>query len=177
MARRRQTVSARRTAGPLPMLVAVTASVAACATGGAGAQSGTHPPTALEAVALAPDAQRYAAVVAPFDAAARTFDAESASLPADASVNAFEAVANPFDDAVAAVDSRLRLGSWPAGARRDIGAQLRADQALRADLTGTLDVTLILAAWRHQVVSASHRAGRASEAVRVDLGLDPPPKG
>jgi hypothetical protein len=128
-------------------------------------------PTEAAAIALAPFAQQYAAIVAPIDPAIDRFGSSVGVLKPSASVDEFVAIARPFAHTLADVDNRLRGVKWPPGAAHDIRAELSADQSLRADLTGTSDVTLIVSLWRQQVTSAAGKARDAKRAVSIDLGL------
>lgn len=56
------------------------------------------------------------------------------------------------------------------GLLHDIKAELGADDSLKADLIGTLDVTLIMDLWRHQVFAAANKVIRIQRTVRMDLG-------
>jgi hypothetical protein len=129
------------------------------------------PPTAAEIVALAPDGQRYAAIVAPIDDAVARFESMSGALPTGASVDDFVVIARALAGAVAAVDDKLRQATWPPSAIHDIKAELAAGESLRADINGTLDVTLILDMWRHQIIAAADKMNRIRRTVRIDLGL------
>jgi hypothetical protein len=157
----------------VPPLCAALALVA-CTGGSPAALSAPTKPTALEAIALAPDAQRYAAIVAPVDAAIRTFESESGALRASAGVGDFVAIASPFANTMAAVDRQLRQGKWPAVALPGIRAELAAGDSLQTDLTGTLDVSLILSVWRHEIVSDAARISRAKANVSIALGYVAP---
>jgi hypothetical protein len=128
-------------------------------------------PTGPEAIALAPYAQRYAVTVAPVEAAIDTFRSESGALPTDASVDDFVLIARPLADAIAKVDMQLRQVTWPANPLRHIKAELAADKALRLDLLGTLDVTLMVASWRNQIISAADKVSGTIRLVNTDLGL------
>lgn len=131
------------------------------------------PPTGLDAIAMVPYARRYAAIVAPVDAATDTFASASRSLATGASVDDFILTVRPLALAVDDVDNKVRQVAWPPAAVRDINAQLDADKSLKTDLVGTLDVTLILSLWRDQILGAARQASRARQKVRIDLGLAP----
>lgn len=122
---------------------------------------------------MAPDARRYAAIVAPLDPAVNAFEAKSAALARNASVDDFVAIASPLAETVAAVDRQLRASEWPPSSRADVRSELAADRALTAYLRGTLDVTLILSVWRHQIVGAAARAQAAERRVTVELARPP----
>jgi hypothetical protein len=83
-------------------------------------------------------------------------------------------IARPLAGTVAEVDNQLRRVRWPTEALHDIKAELAADQSLRTDLTGTTDVTLILALWRQQIIAADRKVRDAKRAVSIDLGLIAP---
>jgi hypothetical protein len=153
----------------LPLFAALT--LVACTGGNQTVLLAPTKPTALEAIALAPDAQRYAAISAPVDTAISTFESESGALPAGAGVGDFVAIASPFGKTMAAVDRQLRQVIWPAVALPAIRAELAAGDSLQTDLTGTLDVTLILSVWRHEIISDAARIRRAERNVSIDLGL------
>jgi hypothetical protein len=143
-----------------------------CTAGAPTASSAPTKPTPLEAITLAPAAQRYGAIVGPVATVISTFEKQSGALPADATVDDFVALARPFVATIATVDDHLRQVSWPLAARPDIRTELVADQSLRSDLTGsTLDVSLLLSVWRHEIISAATKASRAQRNVSVDLGL------
>ncbi len=124
-------------------------------------------PTPQEAVAA--EAQ-YVAIVAPEVTAIERFAAAAAALPPGASVDDFVVLARPFADTITAVDKGLRGATWPAVLLHDIKAELGADDSLKADLIGTLDVTLIIDLWRHQVFAAANKVIRIQRTVRMDLG-------
>ncbi len=107
-----------------------------------------------------PYAQRLAALVAPLEVARDAFESASAALPTGATVGDFERIARPFADAVAKADVELRQVTWPEVALDDIKAELTADKLLEAELVGTLDDTLVVSVWRHQIISP--RIGRGT---------------
>lgn len=165
----RAEVCARRT---IPLLVAGLI-LLGCSGNNAGTRSASPPPTGAELIALAPYAQGYAAVIAPVEGAVAAFASASSALPIGASVRDFVVIARPLTDVIAKVDAGLRQVTWPAAALHDIKSELAADHSLRDDLQGTLDVTLILAVWRHQIVSAANKVRRIQRLVSIDLGLVP----
>lgn len=160
-----------RRSAALLLLAAV--ALVACTSG-----SGTRPdppgPSGSEAIALAPYAQRFAAIVAPLEAAGAVFASRSAALRPSAVVGDFQLVAAPFARAVVDAEAELRQATWPAIALRDIKIEMAAEEKLRSELLGTLDVTLMAPLWRQQVVRAADRASRARRIVSIDLGILPP---
>lgn len=157
--------------------IAAGITLVACTGTVTGARSAPTGPIRADSLALVPDAQRYAAIVAQIDVATASFEAQSALLPVNATVGDFMLIARPFADAVTRVDDELRQARWPVLALDDIKAELAADESLRVELTGTADDTLILGAWRRQVISSAQRASHSSRIVSTDLGLIAPPTG
>jgi hypothetical protein len=157
----------------LPQIVTVIAGLTLVACSG-GQSRAASLSTGSAVLALAPAGQRYGAIVAPFAGAVDRFASASGALPLGASVDDFEAIAQPFADTVGAIEIQLRQVNWPSVALEDIKAELAADQSLIDDLTGTSDVTLILSLWRQQIVGAAGKVSRTKRRVATDLGLDAP---
>jgi len=155
-------------------LLLVGLTLTACTSSGTENRADPAGPSGQDAIALAPYAQRFAEIVAPLAVARGAFESASGALATGASVGDFELIARPFAEAVAKADVELRQVTWPAVVLHDIRAELAADKSLRAELVGTLDVTLIASVWRHQIVSAANRASHTQRIVSIDLGLRPP---
>ncbi len=154
----------------VPLLVAGLTLIA-CSRGSTENHGDPAGPSGPEAIALVPYAQRLAALVAPLEVARDAFESASAALPTGATVGDFERIARPFAEAVAKADVELRQVTWPEVALDDIRAELAADKSLEAELVGTLDDTLVVSVWRHQIIAAANRARHAEQTVSIDLGL------
>lgn len=156
-------------------LLVAAMTLVACTQGGTENRADPSGPSGPEAIAFAPYAQRFAAIIGPFETARDSFESASGALRTGATAGDFVLIASPFADVVAKSDVELRQVTWPGVALGDIKAELDADKSLRAELLGTLDDTLIASLWRRQIITAANRARNAARIVSIDLGLLLPP--
>jgi hypothetical protein len=122
-------------------------------------------------------ASRYLRLVEPANSAADDFGTAIGATPLR--VQALHDATNRFDDAMQTFDEGLVSTRWPDTIRREVSDLLASDKRLVSLLRGLekAGTAVEVLAWERRnqnaVVIAISAVGRASEAIRIKLGLPP----
>jgi hypothetical protein len=169
------------------LLAACAATLAACSSNGSKSAAPTTAVAAPVATTAAVQAAtttaaaidykaQYLAIVAPANAALRTWRAALDKLGNDPAASDVARVTAPLITAYESTDNALLRAQWPANAEADIKNLVTTDGTLTGDLNAAGGQNVFSAAsWESQVASDGGKAGAAANIVRADLGLPPPP--